>query len=75
MKPRLSRSFVIVLLALLWPVAALGGPVDRVPDELLVKFHAGTDPAYRAALHAAAGATPVRTFATLRDLHVVKLRR
>ena len=60
--PRLSRSFAIVLLALLWPVAAIGGPVTRVPDELLVRFRAGTAPAHAAALHAAAGAVPLRSF-------------
>ena len=56
MMPRLSRSFAIVLLALLWPVAAIGGPAAHVPDELLVRFRAGTAPAHGAALHAAAGA-------------------
>ena len=75
MMPRLSRSFAIVLLALLWPVAAIGGPAAHVPDELLVRFRAGTAPAHGAALHAAAGAVPLRTFTTVRDLHLVKLPR
>ena len=75
MMPRLSRSFAIVLLALLWPVAAIGGPAAHVPDELLVRFRAGTAPAHGAALHAAAGAVPLRSFTTVRDLHLVKLPR
>ena len=75
MMPRLSRSFAIVLLALLWPVAAIGGPAAHVPDELLVRFRAGTAPAHGAALHAAAGDVPLRSFATVRDLHLVKLPR
>jgi Subtilase family len=75
MMPRLSRSFAVVLLALLWPVAAIGGPAAHVPDELLVRFRAGTAPAHGAALHAAAGAVPLRSFTTVRDLHLVKLPR
>ena len=75
MMPRFSRSFAIVLLALLWPVAAIGGPAVHVPDELLVRFRAGTAPAHGAALHAAAGAVPLRSFTTVRDLHLVKLPR
>ena len=57
MIPRLSRSFAIVLLALLWPVAAIGGPAAQVPDELLVRFRAGTAPAHGLRF-AAAGAVP-----------------
>src|SRR5262245_15894138 len=68
-----TRSFAIVLLALLWPVAAIGGPAAHVPDEILVRFRAGTAPAHGAALHAAVGAVSLRTFATVRDLHLVKL--
>mgnify|MGYP003417947590 CR=1 FL=1 len=44
-----------------------------IPDELLVRFRAGTAPAHGATLHAAAGAVPLRSFATVRDLHLVKL--
>jgi subtilisin family serine protease len=68
-----SPLLAVVLLALLWPVPAVGAPASHVPDELLVKFRAGTGPAHGAALHAAAGAIPMRTFATVRDLHLVKL--
>src|SRR5262245_6879179 len=75
MIPSVLRSFAIVLLALLWPVAAIGGPAAHAPDELLVRFRAGTAPAHGAALHAAAGAVPLRTFRTVRDLHLVKLPR
>ena len=68
-----SPLFAAVLFALLWPVPAVGAPASHAPDELLVKFRAGTGRAHGAALHAAAGAIPVRTFATVRDLHLVKL--
>src|SRR5262245_60726754 len=75
MMPRFAPFIAIILVALLWPLPAIAGPPSHVSDELLVRFRPGTTPAYRAALHAAAGASPVRTFATVRDLHLMKLPR
>src|SRR5262249_53757434 len=78
MTPKISflarpAVFALVLVALLWPFPAIGGPMSHVGDELLVRFRAGTPSTYHAALHAAVGAIPVRTFATVPALHLVKL--
>jgi len=66
-------TVALLLLALLCPALALAGPPGPVPDELLVRFRPGTSSARRGALHAAAGATVVRQFAIVPDLHLIKL--
>src|SRR5262245_45996950 len=68
-------TVALLLLALLSPALALAAPTGQVPvpDELLVRFRPGTGNARRGALHAAAGATVVRQFASVPDLHLLKL--
>ena len=66
-------TVALLLLALLCPAPALAAPPGHVPDELLVRFRPGTAGARRSALHAAAGATVVRRFATVPDLHLITL--
>src|SRR5262249_23996186 len=75
MMSRIASVLAVVLVALIWPLPAIAGPASHVPDEVLVKFRAGMAPAHHAAAHAALGAVPVRRFATVRDLHLVKLPR
>jgi hypothetical protein len=73
MMPRIASLLAVVLVALIWPLSAIAGPASHVLDELLVKFRPGMASAQHAAAHAALGAVPVRSFATVRDLHLVKL--
>src|SRR5262245_14375566 len=63
----------LLLLALLLPGLALAGPPAQAPDELLVRFRPGISSPGRSALHAAAGATVVRQFASVPDLHLLKV--
>src|SRR5262249_32634380 len=44
-----------------------------VPDEVLVRFRPGTRAVGRAALHAAVGGSPVKEFATVEGLQLIKL--
>src|SRR5689334_14592266 len=44
------------------PGRALAAPAGRGPDEVLVRFRAGSDPGRRGALHAASRATVVKQF-------------
>jgi subtilisin family serine protease len=60
-------------LVLLGPRLGFGAPVDHGPDEVLVRFRPGSSVAGRSALHAAVGAKPVKEFATVKDLQLIKL--
>src|SRR5262249_22457926 len=67
MTPKISflarpAVFALVLVALLWPFPAIGGPMSHVGDELLVRFRAGAPSTYHSALHAAVGSLPHRAF-------------
>ena len=68
-----AMTFALLCLALSCAALAFAAPVGPVPDEVLVRFRAGTSAARRNTLHAAAGATVVRQFRTVPDLHLIKL--
>jgi subtilisin family serine protease len=68
-----AAALALVLLAVVGVAVGFAAPPARVPDELLVRFRDGSDPAARGALHAASGATVVRHFASVPGLHLVKL--
>jgi hypothetical protein len=70
-----AATFALMLFAVLGPTPGFGAPPDHVPDEVLVRFRADSDPVRRGALHAAARATVVREFATVKNLQLVKLAR
>src|SRR5262249_44983814 len=55
------------------PAAALAAPAGQVSDEILVRFRPGASIASRNTLHAAAGGAVGRHFATVPDLHLIKL--
>ena len=68
-----AMTFALLCLTLSGAALAFAAPVGQVPDEVLVRFRAGTSNARRSALHAAAGATVVRQFASVPDLQLLKL--
>src|SRR5262245_59373739 len=55
------------------PAPGRAAPAGQVSDELLVRFRPGTSIARRNTLHGATGATVMRHFATVPDLHLVTL--
>ena len=68
-----AMTLALLCLALSGAALAFAAPVGQVPDEVLVRFRAGTSIARRNTLHAAAGATVVRQFKSVPDLHLIKL--
>ena len=68
-----AMALALSLLALCAGTPAVAAPARRAPDELLVRFRTGADPAARSALHAATGTTVVKQFSTVPGLHLVKL--
>ena len=68
-----AMTFALLCLALSGAALAFAAPVGQVPDEVLVRFRAGTSTARRNTLHAATGATVVKQFTTVPDLQLIKL--
>ena len=66
-------AVVLAVLGLLGPAPGAAAPAGGVAEQLLVRFRAGSDPARRSALHAAAGATVVEQFATVPGLQLLTL--
>ena len=68
-----ALTFALLCLALSGASLAFAAPVGQVPDEVLVRFRAGTSTVRRNTLHAATGATVLRQFTTVPDLQLIKL--
>ena len=68
-----AMTFALLCLALSGAPVALAAPASQVPDEILVRFRPGASNAHRNTLHAAAGGTVMRQFATVPDLHLIKV--